>query len=85
MQWNHLKGYIALNGSELVKTHDLVFLNKICSQYTLDFKEIMDDCIELVDYGVEARYPSKNKLIEADAKRAIASAENIRRFVLERT
>ena len=80
----YLKGYIALNGGKLIKTHDLVLLNKICSQYAVDFKEVEDDCIELVDYGVQVRYPANTELTENDMAKAIESAETIRRFVLDK-
>lgn len=47
----YLKGYIALNGGSIIKTHDLTLLNKLCVKYDNDFRQIEDDCIELVDYG----------------------------------
>ncbi|WDU82137.1 HEPN domain-containing protein [Caloramator sp. Dgby_cultured_2] len=53
----YLKGYLALIGEKITKTHDLIFLNKICKKHDEEFKNIDDDCVELVDYGVNIRYP----------------------------
>ncbi len=80
----YLKGYIALNGGTIVKTHDLTLLNKICMKYDKEFKKIEDDCIELVDYGVQVRYPFNLELEEYDMKKAIESAESIRNFILDK-
>ncbi|WP_420827302.1 HEPN domain-containing protein [Carboxydothermus hydrogenoformans] len=41
-----------------------------------------DDCIELIDYGVQARYPFYLEREEFDAENAIKSAERIKNFVL---
>ena len=73
----YLKGYIALNGGEILRTHDLTILNKICSKYNEKFKEVDEDCIELVDYGVHVRYPFHIDLEEYDMKKALESAHNI--------
>ncbi|HHY13741.1 MAG TPA: HEPN domain-containing protein [Thermoanaerobacterales bacterium] len=77
----YLKGYIALNGGRLIKTHDLTLLNRICKKYDSDFKEIEDDAIELVDYGVQARYPFTMEIEVHDMRKAAESAERIRDFV----
>lgn len=77
----YLKGYIALNGGDILRTHDLTILNKICKKYNSDFGEIEDDCIELVDYGVHVRYPFHIDLEEYDMKKAIESANNIKDFI----
>ena len=78
----YLKGYIALNGGNILKTHDLTHLNKVCIKYDNDFKKIEDDCIELVDYGVQVRYPFHLDLEEYDMKKAIESANAIKDFIL---
>lgn len=80
----YLKGYIALNGGKVIKTHDLTLLNKICMKHDKDFEKIEDDCIELVDYGVQVRYPFRIELEDCDMKKAIESAERIRKFVMEK-
>lgn len=80
----YLKGYIALKGGKLIKTHDLTLLNKVCIEYDIDFQEIEDDTIELVDYGVQVRYPFHLELEEQDVKKAIESAERVKKFVLKK-
>ncbi|SHH84037.1 HEPN domain-containing protein [Caloranaerobacter azorensis DSM 13643] len=80
----YLKGYIALNGDNIIKTHDLTLLNKICMKFDKDFQEIEDDCIELVDYGVQVRYPFRIELEEQDMKKALESAERIKNFILDK-
>ena len=77
----YLKGYIELNGGDILRTHDLTILNKICRKYNETFKELEEDCIELVDYGVHVRYPFHIDLEEYDMKKALESAHNIENFI----
>jgi HEPN domain-containing protein len=81
----YLKGYSALNGGEIVKTHDLTILNKICIGYDQEFQLIRDDCVELVDYGVQVRYPVETELEEHDMNKEIESAETIQKFIFTKT
>jgi HEPN domain-containing protein len=80
----YLKGYIAMSGGHIVKTHDLTLLNKICARSDTTFTEILDDCIELVDYGVQVRYPFQIELEYKDMRTAIDSANRIRLFVISK-
>jgi HEPN domain-containing protein len=80
----YLKGYIALNGGSILKTHDLTFLNKACLQFDPTFKDILDDCIELVDYGVQVRYPFHIDLKKEDMILALESADRVQAFVLSK-
>lgn len=73
----YLKGFIALNGGQITKTHDLVLLNKICQTYNIIFKEIDNDCIELTDYGVQMRYPFHLEVEANDVKKAIESTQKV--------
>lgn len=77
----YLKGFITLMGGDLQKTHDLVVLNKICSRYDSTFPEIEDECLNLTDFGVQARYPFHLELCENDALLAINSAEKVQGFI----
>jgi HEPN domain-containing protein len=79
----YLKGFIAYNGGEIHKTHDLITLNKICTLYNQRFAEITDDCINLTDYGVQTRYPFELEINEKDMYMAIQSAANIQKFVMQ--
>ena len=81
----YLKGFLALNGQEITKTHDLILLNKHCARYDPDFKTIVEDCVILTDYGVNIRYPFHLDINEADMKLALKSAQKIKRFVLNKT
>ncbi len=77
----YLKGYIILKGGKPLKTHDLMMLNSMCAKYNDSFVEIEDDCVELVSYGVQVRYPYEMMLEEDDMKEAIISAKKIQEFV----
>jgi HEPN domain-containing protein len=80
----YLKGFLALNGHEITKTHDLILLNKLCSGYNNEFVSIEEECLRLTDYGVVVRYPYPIDLNSADMKLAIKDAEKIRQFILEK-
>jgi len=77
-----LKGFLALNGEEIKKTHDLIQLNKTCQKYNEDFKSIEDGCLMLTNYGVNVRYPFPMDINEADMKIAFRNAQKIKDFVL---
>ncbi|NLY11165.1 MAG: HEPN domain-containing protein [Firmicutes bacterium] len=77
----YLKGFIAFSGARIRKTHDLVVLNRDCQRYNSSFIEIMDECINLTDYGVNVRYPFHVDLEERDVAEAIEDAEIIKEFI----
>ena len=77
----YLKGYIIFIGNILEKTHDLVLLNNKCKITDKSFEYIEDNCIELVPYGVQARYPYQLEVTEDDMKKAIDSAEKVQKFI----
>ena len=81
----YLKGFIALNGGELLKTHDLLILNKKCCFYNNKLSILEDDCINLTDYGVQVRYPFHIDVTEEDTKMAIESAKRVKNFIIECT
>ena len=78
----YLKGFLALNGEEIKRTHDLIILNKECRKYDEDFETIEEECLMLTDYGVNIRYPFPMDINEADVKVAINSAHKIKDYVL---
>ncbi len=80
----YLKGYLALNGNEIIKTHDLLQLNKLCVRYEDEFKLVEEECIRLTDYGVNIRYPYPVDLNSTDMKLAVKDAEKIKRFILRK-
>lgn len=77
----YLKGFVAFNGGEIQRTHDLVSLNKMCASFYSDFNDILNDCINLTDYGVQTRYPFELDISVEDVELAIQSADNIKRFI----
>lgn len=77
----YLKGYLIVNGNKAEKTHDLVLLNTKCRNLNCSFNDIEDDCIELVPYGVQVRYPYQLEVNEDDVNNAIISAERIEKFI----
>lgn len=77
----YLKAFLAFCGNEILKTHDLLMLNKKCEEYDSSFKTIYKDCLETNDYAVHTRYPFYEDLTEGDALLAIKSAERVKEFV----
>ncbi len=80
----YLKAFLALHGIGIAKTHDLTALNKSCSTNDPAFSLIAEDCLELTDYGVQARYPFQLDLTEVDVSTAIQCARRIADFVSAR-
>ncbi|MDZ7401153.1 MAG: HEPN domain-containing protein [candidate division KSB1 bacterium] len=80
----YLKGFLAWNEHEVIKTHDLVLLNQLCLSYDEGFKSIEEECLRLTDYAVNVRYPYPMDLNETDMKLAIKDAEKIKEFVLNK-
>lgn len=77
----YLKGYLIKNNNKVERTHDLVLLNNKCKAIDSSFGTIEDECIELVPYGVQVRYPYQLEVIEDDMISAINCAEKIENFV----
>lgn len=79
----YLKGFIAYNSGKILRTHDLLILNKECCKYNEEFKEIQNQCIDLTDYGVQLRYPYHLEINEYDVEEGLKNVEMIREFVLK--
>lgn len=77
-----LKGFLALNGHEIIKIHDLVLLNKLCYNYDNEFELLEEECLRLTDYGVNIRYPYPMDINSTDMKLAIKDAEKIKKSIL---
>ena len=71
----YLKGFIALNGGQILKTHDLLILNKECVNFKNEFKEIENECMELTDYGVQVRYPFHIEIEDYDVQNALKNTQ----------
>lgn len=81
----YLKGFLAFQGQEVTKTHDLVLLNKLCQKIDAAFQQIAEDALLLTDYGVNIRYPYPLELNEEDMQLALKNAGNIKSFVKRKT
>ncbi len=80
----YLKGFLALNNHEIIKTHDLIILNKICCKYDHEFKKLEKECLRLTDYSVNVRYPYPFDLNEQDMDLALKDANRIKGFVFRK-
>jgi len=78
----YIKSYLVHNDEDVVKTHDLVKLIKLCAEFNDSFMEIIEQCSVLVRYISDTRYPSKLELTGYDVKKALEYAEEIKMFVL---
>lgn len=65
-----------------LRTHDLVLLNNKCKVIDESFEIIEDECIELVPYGVQVRYPYQLDVADDDVISAINCAEKIENFII---
>ena len=79
-----LKGYIASNNGRLQKTHDLVVLCEICTNYDSDFEKILAHCSDLSIYASEIRYPNVLDIEHYHMQNAIKDALKIKEFVLSK-
>lgn len=80
----YLKGYLALVGEEIVRTHDLVRLNKSCADHDEEFSILENDCRMINDYAVTTRYPFQVDIGESDMSLALQGALSIKQFVLSK-
>lgn len=80
------KAFLLSTRKELLKTHSLTYLNKLCSDYDSDFEQYRDDCSEIEDYYIESRYPGDLPMgIDVhDVKKALKRAENILDFTTQK-
>jgi len=79
-----LKGYLIYQNVEPPRTHVLQLLCKTCEDFDENFKKISESCGNLTLYGVQSRYPFEIDITENDMKKAIADADNVMEFVLQR-
>ncbi|PFJ30827.1 DNA-binding protein [Bacillus thuringiensis] len=60
-----LKGFLALNGRPVPKTHNLLMLHKSCCRLDEEFSLILEQCVQLNGYATNIRYPYFEALIMA--------------------
>ena len=77
-----LKAYLVIKKHRLEKTHDVEYLIELCSDYDLEFEELLEDAEKLNPYGTLFRYPSFYLVPEEeDVLEAIQVAEKVLKFV----
>lgn len=77
-----LKAYLVSVNVSPPKTHDLVEITKRCAKYEPSFTFLMDLCVRLIPYSVQARYVDEIVITSTDARNAVKAAREIRKFVL---
>lgn len=80
-----LKGFLISADIEAPKTHDLQLLCDKCTAKNAAFNQIYDACETLTVYGVQPRYPYEVDVTEDDCNKALKYANELMRFVSERT
>ena len=74
----YLKGYLTYRNIVPKKTHDLVYLNRMCIDINNEFLNIKTMCDFLNRFANDIRYPHKFEVNEDDVSFSISSAEKIR-------
>jgi HEPN domain-containing protein len=81
----YLKSYLVYQDQDVIKTHDLFRLCKLCAKFDEEFMSLKEQCETLTKYTEVTRYPTmKLDLTDYHIKKAIEYAEEIKSFVLER-
>jgi HEPN domain-containing protein len=76
----YLKGYLLYKGVFPPKTHELDILCRKCFEFDPAFRDILQECVILSDYGVQSRYPNEMHIEEHHMKKALACARQIKDF-----
>ncbi|PFD80390.1 DNA-binding protein, partial [Bacillus thuringiensis] len=72
-----LKGFLALNGRSVPKTHNLLLLHKSCYRLDEEFSLILEQCVQLNGYATDIRYPYFEALTVQDGLIAIQHAQKV--------
>ncbi|MED3348337.1 HEPN domain-containing protein [Bacillus thuringiensis] len=78
-----LKGFLALNGRPVPKTHNLLMLHKFCCRLDEKFSLILEQCVQLNGYATDVRYPYFEALTVQDGLIAIQHAQKVVLFYKE--
>ena len=73
----YLKAFLVYNDQEPPKTHDLIELSKLCSNFNTDFSQLLPKCGYLLPFAARTRYPSTNDPNVEDTKKALVYAQDI--------
>lgn len=81
----YLKGYLVAQGWMLKKTHDIAELLELCTDYDLEFEDLLDEGIVLNEYLTEGRYPGDiafESIGDAEAQEATSITRRISEMVV---
>jgi len=73
----YLKAFLIWNNQEPPKTHDLIELAKLCSDFDKDFLLLSLKCEYLIPFATRTRYPGASDLEDEDTKKALVYAQDI--------
>ncbi|MED2038559.1 HEPN domain-containing protein [Bacillus wiedmannii] len=79
-----LKGFLALNGRTVPKTHNLLMLHKSCRKLDEEFSLILEQCVQLNGYATDIRYPYFEALTVQDGLIAIQHAQEVMSLYMEK-
>jgi HEPN domain-containing protein len=81
-----LKGFLIINETDLLKTHDLIKLLVLCKRIDPEFHNLENACSVLTVLATQFRYPSEFEIPdEADCARFVDLAQQILDFVFFKT
>jgi len=73
----YLKAFLVWNDQEPPKTHDLIELTKLCSNFDKGFLLLSPKCEFLIPFATRTRYPGTSDLEEEDIRKALTYAQDI--------
>ncbi len=80
----YLKAFLVKNNKPFRKKHDIFYLIDLCTNIDEEFKSLLDLRLEILDRGIEVRYPSTFYPDEELVEEAIEIAEKVKDFVLKK-
>jgi len=76
-----LKAFLAAQGLDPPRTHDLVSLCQKCADLENGFLTLLGDCADLTIHSVTTRYPEEVEITEGDAEAALENAGRVYQYV----
>ena len=81
----YLKAFLMQSGESVIRTHDLIYLNKMCQKQDSEFSFFDEDFAWLSAVYIESRYPDDFEDIDKkDAELAIEIASRLEEFIKTR-
>ena len=77
-----LKAILSFHGVEYPRTHDLAQLLTLVLDFVPQMIDFSDRILPLTPYAIQMRYVDEDLLVEKDAVRAFAAAEEVYRFTV---